>query len=212
MAKSKQPFRWGILVSGLFVGIVAGLLMAIMVAWQLGGDSVMEVIEGKKKTITAQSGRAKPTEETEKTNYEFYTILPEGGGTSPRDTTLPPPKTPTGTAHTGTAHTGPTAIATLPDRKITPAPTTPTAASASGTSKTKEIYWLQIGSFTRAEDAESRRAELALSGWEATIQKGEAPGRGTMYRVRVGPYDNPEHAGRMRAELSRRFEVAVVKQ
>lgn len=203
-AKSKQPFRWGILVSGLFIGVVAGLVMAIIVAWQLGGDSVMEVIEGKKKTITAQSGRAKPTEEAEKTNYDFYTILPEGSDVAPQNTTPPPAKTPT-----VTGRTEPGAVVSLPDAQLASATPPPVAEP---TTAGKEIYWLQVGSFSRTEDAESRRAELALAGWEATIQKGEVPGRGTIYRVRVGPFDNPEHTGRMRAELSRRFEVAVVRQ
>ncbi len=202
MAKSRQAFRWGILISGLFLGIVIGLIMAIIVAWRLGGDSVMEVIEGKSKTITAQSGRAKASDEKEKNSFDFYTVLPEGTPAQPQNTTTLPPKTSVAPPRAGTA-----AIVSLPETLQTKPSATNNMPAA------KEIYWLQVGSFSRIEDAESRRAELALSGWEATIQKGEAPGRGVIYRVRLGPYDNPEHTGRMRAELSRRnFEVAVVKQ
>jgi Cell division protein len=207
MARGKQPFRWGVLISGLFLGVVAGLVMAIVVAWQLGGDSVMEVIEGKSKTITTQSGRVKTDDaEKEKTSFDFYTVLPEGTPQQPQGNATVTPKAPTAATTTTRGET--TAIAPLPEASQTKPPET-----GAPTTSTKEIYWLQVGSFSRIEDAESRRAELALSGWEATIQKGEVPGRGTIYRVRLGPYDNPEHTGRMRAELSRRnFEVAIVRQ
>ncbi|MDR2709842.1 MAG: SPOR domain-containing protein, partial [Burkholderiales bacterium] len=111
------------------------------------------------------------------------------------------------------------AVASIPESANARPPSSATTATTnataptSATAKPKEIYWLQVGSFSRQEEADARKAELAMLGWEATIQKGESPGRGTFYRVRVGPYDNAEQTGRMRAELAqRKFDVAVVRQ
>ena len=40
--------------------------------------------------------------------------------------------------------------------------------------------------------------ELALSGWEATVQQGRCPDKSVRYRVRLGPYDNADELGRMK--------------
>jgi cell division protein FtsN len=75
-----------------------------------------------------------------------------------------------------------------------------------------ERYWLQAGSFTAQSDAENLKARLALAGWEANVQEGNVPDKGVRYRVRLGPYDNPDELNRMKAELARRgFDVAVIK-
>ena len=56
------------------------------------------------------------------------------------------------------------------------------------------------------------RARLALAGWEATVQEGALPDKSIRYRVRLGPYDNPDDLGRMKSELARRgFDVAVIR-
>ena len=73
-------------------------------------------------------------------------------------------------------------------------------------------FWLQAGSFSSVPDAENLRARLALAGWEATVQEGALPDKSVRYRVRLGPYDNPDELGRMKSELARRgFDVAVIR-
>jgi len=73
-------------------------------------------------------------------------------------------------------------------------------------------FWLQAGSFSSVPDAENLRARLALSGWEATVPEGGLPGKSVRYRVRLGPYDNPDELGRMKSELAKRgFDVAVIR-
>jgi len=49
-------------------------------------------------------------------------------------------------------------------------------------------YWVQVGSFRTAEDAESQRAKLSLSGIETKISERELSGK-PVFRVRVGPFD-----------------------
>jgi cell division protein FtsN len=78
--------------------------------------------------------------------------------------------------------------------------------------KSSDRAWLQAGSFSTAPDAENLKARLALAGLEASVQEGTLADKSTRYRVRLGPYDNPDELNRMRAELSRRgFEAAVIR-
>jgi cell division protein FtsN len=50
-------------------------------------------------------------------------------------------------------------------------------------------YILQAGSFKKLEEADQRKAELALQGLEAYIQKVSIEGKGEYHRVLLGPYD-----------------------
>ncbi|MDR2173990.1 MAG: SPOR domain-containing protein [Burkholderiales bacterium] len=219
MAQSKKtPFRWGILFTGIFLGIVTGLVMALTAAWKLGGNAVVELFASKDKPIVnqrisdsasaAKTGNGKANDKPgDKPSFDFYKVLPEGSNaTAGNDKATParPPEQRTTAIASATENTS--------ARPISAATSTSPPMTATST-KPKEIYWLQVGSFSRQEDADNRKAELALYGWEASIQKGEAPGRGVFYRVRVGPYDSAEQTGRMKTELTqRKFDVAVVRQ
>jgi cell division protein FtsN len=55
---------------------------------------------------------------------------------------------------------------------------------------------LQTGSFSSVNDAEKLKARLALLGLEANIQTATIPDKGVWYRVRLGPYKNPDDLSR----------------
>jgi hypothetical protein len=61
-------------------------------------------------------------------------------------------------------------------------------------------YLVQAGAFRTPEDAEAQRAKLSLMGVEAKVTEREQSGR-TVYRVRVGPFDNKEAADRMKERI-----------
>jgi len=72
--------------------------------------------------------------------------------------------------------------------------------------------WLQVGAYVNRQDAENQRARFAVLGYEAQIQSADIPDKGTVHRVRVGPYRDPDEAGKVRADLARQgIEVSVVK-
>lgn len=48
-------------------------------------------------------------------------------------------------------------------------------------------YLIQAGSFKNPDDAERRKANLALIGVESSIREVEVNGKGTRYRVQIGP-------------------------
>ncbi len=72
--------------------------------------------------------------------------------------------------------------------------------------------WLQVGAYVNRQDAENQRARFAVLGYEAQIQSADIPDKGTVHRVRVGPYRDPDEAGKVRGDLARQgIEVSVVK-
>lgn len=72
-------------------------------------------------------------------------------------------------------------------------------------------YFVQAGAFRTAEDAEAHRARLSLMGVEARVSEREQAGR-TVYRVRVGPFDQREAAERLKEKLdSNGVEAALVR-
>ncbi|MCL2871460.1 MAG: SPOR domain-containing protein [Betaproteobacteria bacterium] len=216
MAQSKKSsFGWGTLFVGLFVGVIVGLALALAAAWKLGGNAVVEVFSKDKTTASQRADGSSTTKPGEKPNFDFYKVLPEGSeGTAKNDKTIASPANAPTSAPTAKPATAVASIPETPSARpgtTTLPPTTP--ATPPGVNKPKDIYWLQVGSFARQEEADARKAELAMYGWEASVQKGEAPGRGAFYRVRVGPYDSAEKTGRAKAELTqRKFDVAIVRQ
>jgi len=66
--------------------------------------------------------------------------------------------------------------------------------------ETPGTYILQAGSFTNQDDADRRRAELALLGVESRVQRVMIDDR-TYHRVRIGPIRDLDELNRMRARL-----------
>jgi cell division protein FtsN len=75
----------------------------------------------------------------------------------------------------------------------------------------KWMYYLQAGAFREQADAENTRAKLALQGLEASISE-KPSDAGTLYRVRLGPYNQLEAMNRVRSKLSDAgMDVAVIR-
>jgi cell division protein FtsN len=71
------------------------------------------------------------------------------------------------------------------------------------------IYVLQAGSFSRYEDADRRRAQLALQGIESTIQRVAIDDR-TYHRVRIGPIKDLDQLNVLRSRL-RQANIDVLR-
>jgi len=74
---------------------------------------------------------------------------------------------------------------------------------------TPGLYILQAGSFTRYEDADRRRAELALQGIESTIQRVTIDDK-TYHRVRIGPTEDLDELNMLRSRL-RAAKIDVIR-
>ncbi|MHB1292817.1 MAG: SPOR domain-containing protein [Sulfuricella sp.] len=66
----------------------------------------------------------------------------------------------------------------------------------------KDSYFLQVGSFQAAAEADNMKARLALLGLEAAIQTADIPDKGVWHRVRIGPFTNIEDMSRSRTLLA----------
>lgn len=72
--------------------------------------------------------------------------------------------------------------------------------SAPDKPKENTAYYLQVGAFQNANDADNLKARLALAGIEARIQTAEFQDGRTWHRVRLGPF---ESAGQVDAARTR---------
>jgi len=71
------------------------------------------------------------------------------------------------------------------------------------------IYFVQVGAFSKPEDAEQQRAKLAMLGYVAKVTEREQSGR-LMYRVRLGPYQARDEAESTQAKLQSGGETAAL--
>lgn len=73
-------------------------------------------------------------------------------------------------------------------------------------------YALQVGSFSSEQDADRRRAELALQGIESTIQKASV-NNSIYYRVRIGPTDDLDELNLLRSRLrAAEIDALIVRE
>jgi cell division protein FtsN len=200
---------------GIFIGIVVGLGMAATVAyWLMKNNPALPMPSLSRDAREApQDAAAKVAKaDAEKPRFDFYKILPgiEEPKVDPaRRATAAGDRALVEQAKERAAAKPPTPVDAAPARvpdKVVPVDAPPKLAKAA------DRFWLQAGSFSSVPDAENLRARLALAGWEATVQEGALPDKSVRYRVRLGPYNDPDELGRMKSELARRgFDVAVIR-
>jgi cell division protein FtsN len=58
----------------------------------------------------------------------------------------------------------------------------------------KEAFFVQVASFQKPEDADRQAAKLKSKGYKVVIIKADISGKGTWYRVRLGPYGDSADA------------------
>ena len=209
---------------GVFIGIVVGLGLAATVAyWLMKNNPALPMPSLRGATDSAKDGPIKPAKaEPDKLKLDFYKILP--GGEEPkqpaerrtpdRGDRVVAEQSKERPADKAAPRAQPATVETTPARNDKAAPAeskTPKVAEARPPVKS-DRYWLQAGSFSAPPDAENLRARLALAGWEAQVQEGSLDDKGVRYRVRLGPYDNPDELGRMKRELAKRgFDALAIQ-
>jgi cell division protein FtsN len=93
-------------------------------------------------------------------------------------------------------------------------PSAPVSATAPAAAPAPQAepgrLFLQVGAFQKVADAEKMKAKLAMLGFEAGVQEVEVADKGTMHRVRVGPYNSTEEMNQNRGQLSQNGIPATV--
>ncbi len=87
----------------------------------------------------------------------------------------------------------------IPDAELTEQAAAPPPAPSDPVTSTSR-YFLQAGSFRDAGDADSMKAKLALTGMRAGVTPVNINGA-TWFRVRVGPFGNPQDLDAARRQL-----------
>ena len=72
------------------------------------------------------------------------------------------------------------------------------------------MYWLQAGAFSEEKEADNLKAKIAFTGLEATVRAVNIPDKGTLYRVRLGPYQSLDDANRIKAALTQNGVGAAI--
>ena len=86
------------------------------------------------------------------------------------------------------------------------------AAAKGKPESSKDVYFLQAGSFQNPADADNRKAQLAILGLEAAVEPINLPDKGTWYRVRLGPYTRIDEINRMRSTMAANgIDASLVK-
>jgi cell division protein FtsN len=213
-----NPRGGGSLFTGLFIGLVAGLVIAAGLAWYLSSRTPdfqtpeskppvqprIEEPEAVKATPEVKPSRAKeatnsassPVNATETTKK----IKPTPPQEPKKKISEPTVKETTGAIKPRVDYTF---YGILPgDQPAKPIPLP----------DSKDIWWLQVAALKSPVDADKLKARLALLGLEVATQKVDS-GSGPLYRVRVGPYKREDDAlGDLDTLAENNFEPRLFKE
>ncbi len=208
-------------VMGVIIGLIIGLSIAVWVA--------MTILKTPLPFVDKLGKQTKPAGELGDPNK----TLP--GGARERRERMADPEQVESTAATAVAKPAPVPAptpATAPAKKV-PEPVTvdtsgkppvierskaeksavvvtPAEQAAAGADE-KFTYYLQAGAFRELADAESTKARLALMGVAASVAERRSE-LGSLYRVRIGPFNEVDAMNRARTRLSDNgVDAAVVR-
>ncbi|HYD55508.1 MAG TPA: SPOR domain-containing protein [Burkholderiales bacterium] len=192
MARSRTPAprsrSGGGFLLGVFVGLLAGLLVALGVAFYLNRTQIpfvaakprpAEKENAKPPAIAGMPQGTAPAAAAEKPKFDFYKILP--------------------------GNEEPVSEKELRARAAA-------AAKSGQQNASKDVYFIQAGSFQNPADADNQKARLAILGFESSVEPANLPDKGTWYRVRLGPYTKVDEINRVRASLAQSgIDASLVK-
>ena len=193
---------------GFVVGLLVGLAVALAVALYVTKTPVPLMNKGQQRTPEQDAAEVERNK-----NWDPNAAL---AGKQPGRPAAPPaPAAPASDTAIVPRTSGPV----LPPPTDNARPTPPTAAASRNVESPKStrdaaailngadanetktvaaaadpfIYFVQVGAYSKAEDAEQQRAKLALAGLRAAVTEREQNGR-TVHRVRLGPFDRKDEA------------------
>jgi cell division protein FtsN len=86
------------------------------------------------------------------------------------------------------------------------------SAKSSQQEASKDVYFIQAGSFQNPADADNQKARLAILGFESSVEPANLPDKGTWYRVRMGPYAKVDEINKVRQTLAQNgIDASLIK-
>lgn len=196
------------LFAGIIIGLLMGIFLALGVAIWLNRTSNPFVEKTKPSETLTPLKSGQPTAPTTpaktdgsdpaKPRFEFYQLLP--GDKDGKDSSATVTKKPAEAA-------APAAKDPAKD------PTKLTKPEIKEPVKSlNEILYLQAGAFQNEADADNMKAKVAFAGFEASIKPVNVAGKGTLFRVRLGPFKSQDEVNRIKGVLSQNgISASVVK-
>ena len=205
---------------GILIGLLLGIIIALGVALWLNRlsnpfidkpkplEPLQRMTPKGEPAPARQSDPASPqpaAKPGERPRFEFYQILPGEKEAAPGKAPATPGAPATAPAKDAKPATTPTPPTVAPGTKAAPgsSPSSPKAASG-------ETYFLQAGAYATEADADNMKARIAFVGLEAQVKPVNVAEKGTLYRVRLGPYQSLEDANRIKAALSQNGVAAAI--
>ena len=196
MARRQRQARSTRGKGGFLRGLVLGLAVAAGV--QIHHAGLPDWFGGADDEPAGDASRIEPP----KTNFDFYRLLPRtevrvDDSDLPGANPSPPEQTATRPSSAGGRETA------TDDRETAATPEVPPASPRE--------YRVQVGSFRERKEADRLRAELALGGFESSIQTMDAA-NGTWHRVMLGPFRGraAAEAAKARVLTARGIEARIV--
>ncbi|MFZ8939059.1 MAG: SPOR domain-containing protein [Burkholderiaceae bacterium] len=205
---------------GLTLGLLLGLSVALAVAVYVTRSELPFVDRGLTGDATEQaSGQA--TSDWNPNASVVQNVPPAG---QPEASAAPPPAAlaadalvapavgsdPLGDLAKQKLATASAPVVTLPPTNAVGAGLSEQAPAVRGERPANVVFFVQIGAFAVADDAEAQRARVAMMGIDARVSTTLSNER-TLYRVRSGPYRTRTDADAVRNQLEQqRIEGAVV--
>ena len=206
-------------VLGFIIGVVVGLASALAVAVYVTKVPVPFVNKGQTRSADQDAVEAKKNKDWDP-NAPLY-------GKNPAKP-IPPAATATAPAAASSGAVGAGAAVVTPGKVDAAKPEASAKtenkpavsadplgdlakAKSSGGGVDPFTYFVQAGAYRTAEDAETQRAKLSLSGVEAKVTEREQSGR-PIFRVRIGPLDQKEEADKIKERLDANgIDTAIVR-
>jgi len=198
---TRRPRReQGNFLAGMGVGVLVGLAVSLGIAFYLNRTPI-PFMTAKPKQAEKNGSSARPP---------AIAGLPQGGATSP--TAAGTPEKPKFDFY----RILPGAEEPVSEKEIRERERQQRAAakssSASQQEASKDVYFIQAGSFQNPADADNQKARLAILGFESSVEPANLPDKGTWYRVRLGPYKKVEEINKVRQQLAQNgIDASLVK-
>jgi cell division protein FtsN len=220
---AKKTSTMSPMITGIVIGLILGVFLALGFAIWLNRHATPFVEKSKSvellptRPARPDSPKGDVTQPTPTTAAGVANEAAKPGGDKPRFEfyqTLPGDKDGTKGGKAAKAVEPKTAAKADSTIKAAPAPVAAAGEANKDAAKpaAKESYSLQAGAFQSESDAENLKAKIAFAGMEATVRSVNLPDKGTLYRVRLGPYRSLDEVNRIKAALSQNgISAAVVK-
>jgi cell division protein FtsN len=189
-SRSRQDRSRGNFLLGLAVGLVAGLAIALGVAFYLNKTPIPFL--GKPKPAASKDGR----DAGSSTDAPKIAGMPQGGGASSKGVDKDRPKYDFYKILPGGEEP-------VTDRELKEAAKLAAAKPpASQPEAIKGNFFIQAGSFQNPADADNQKAKIAILGFSSSVEPTALPDKGTWYRVRMGPYTSLDDLNKVRRVLT----------